>query len=205
MVQDDSRTVERPEPWSACDETLLDAAIEVVSARGYLGATTRRIAAKAGVNEVTLFRRFGSKQALISKAVMREANRLVADAVDGNEIGADLLAFCRSYQRVVTDRAPFIAVLISEVPRHPELREVLNGPLGAFRAVSRIISRGQETGQLRREPPMAATITLLAPLLAHTFLGRAVGDGIVPALDLEEHVRGFLRGRAPDPSTSEDS
>jgi AcrR family transcriptional regulator len=48
---------------------LLEAALRVFEEVGSRGATTRRIAAEAGVNEVTLFRLFGSKAALLSAAL----------------------------------------------------------------------------------------------------------------------------------------
>jgi AcrR family transcriptional regulator len=48
---------------------ILDAAARVYAEYGFRGATTRRIANAAGVNEVTLFRTFGSKAALIDEAV----------------------------------------------------------------------------------------------------------------------------------------
>ena len=48
---------------------LLEAAARIYSEAGFRGATTRRIADEAGVNEVTLFRLFGSKGALIAEAV----------------------------------------------------------------------------------------------------------------------------------------
>ena len=55
------------------DGRLLEAALEVIAREGYAGATTRQIAAEAGVNEVTLFRRFGSKRGLMMAAVEWEA------------------------------------------------------------------------------------------------------------------------------------
>lgn len=54
---------------SPAREQLLNAALKVYAAAGTRGATTRRIAREAGVNEVTLFRQFGSKEALIRAAV----------------------------------------------------------------------------------------------------------------------------------------
>lgn len=50
-------------------QKLLRAAARVFGEHGFRGATTRRIAEQAGVNEVTLFRLFGSKSALIAEAV----------------------------------------------------------------------------------------------------------------------------------------
>ena len=48
---------------------ILEAALRVFAETGYRGATTRRIAQEADVNEVTLFRHFGSKEELIHAAV----------------------------------------------------------------------------------------------------------------------------------------
>jgi hypothetical protein len=56
-------------PMSSIRERLLDAAARVYAETGYRGATTRRIAQEAGVNEITLFRHFGSKTTLIFEAV----------------------------------------------------------------------------------------------------------------------------------------
>ena len=50
-------------------QKLIDAAARVYGEYGFRGATTRRIAEEAGVNEVTLFRHFGSKDALIAEVV----------------------------------------------------------------------------------------------------------------------------------------
>ncbi|BAH39913.1 MAG TPA: TetR/AcrR family transcriptional regulator [Gemmatimonas aurantiaca] len=48
---------------------LLEAAARVFARHGAAGATTKRIAEVAGVNEVTLFRIFGSKDALLDAAL----------------------------------------------------------------------------------------------------------------------------------------
>ncbi len=50
-------------------DQLLAAAARVYAEGGYHGATTRRIASAAGVNEITLFRHFGSKDALLREAL----------------------------------------------------------------------------------------------------------------------------------------
>lgn len=50
-------------------QKLIEAAARVYGEHGFRGATTRRIAEEAGVNEVTLFRHFGSKEALIAECV----------------------------------------------------------------------------------------------------------------------------------------
>jgi AcrR family transcriptional regulator len=53
-------------------QRILDAAARIYASAGFRGATTRRIAEEAGVNEVTLFRLFGSKAALLAEAMQRQ-------------------------------------------------------------------------------------------------------------------------------------
>jgi len=50
-------------------QRILLAAARVYALHGWKGATTRLIAEEAGVNEVTLFRQFGSKEALLDAAM----------------------------------------------------------------------------------------------------------------------------------------
>ena len=56
-------------------DKILEAAVSAYSEFGY-GATTRRVADLAGVNEVTLFRHFGSKSALMDEALSYFLHRL---------------------------------------------------------------------------------------------------------------------------------
>ncbi|HEX2865279.1 MAG TPA: hypothetical protein VHN99_11975, partial [Deinococcales bacterium] len=164
---------------------------------------TRRIAQAAGVNEVPLFRRFGTKQALVTRAVAREAGRVIARLAPTGDLQADLVGACRVYRDLLVERAPFIAVLVSEAPRHPELAGVLRGPLDVIGAVAGIIARGQEAGLLEAEPPIHAAAVLLTPLLGLALLGRAAAVNL-PPLDLDRHVQRFIRGRTPaEPAAQE--
>ena len=52
----------------ATRERILDAAARLYGQHGYLGATTRRIAEEADVSEVTIFRLFGTKEAVLEEA-----------------------------------------------------------------------------------------------------------------------------------------
>ncbi|MDQ6924943.1 MAG: TetR/AcrR family transcriptional regulator [Candidatus Eremiobacteraeota bacterium] len=60
-------------------DQILAAAARVYAEHGFRGATTRRIADAAGVNEVTLFRTYGSKAALI-EAALRHTGEVEAAA-----------------------------------------------------------------------------------------------------------------------------
>lgn len=53
------------EKWDATSEKIIKATLEVVKREGLDKATTKKIAAEAGVNELTVFRKFKNKQNLI--------------------------------------------------------------------------------------------------------------------------------------------
>jgi AcrR family transcriptional regulator len=80
-------------------ERILSAAREVIARKGKRGATTREIADVAGVNEATIFRHFGTKEALIVAVAQHfcgfVALREVASQLHG-ELAQDLLDLGRS-------------------------------------------------------------------------------------------------------------
>ena len=57
-------------------EKIITAAMTAYAETGFQGATTRRVAEIAGVNEVTIFRNFGSKAALMDEALFRRVAAL---------------------------------------------------------------------------------------------------------------------------------
>jgi AcrR family transcriptional regulator len=74
-MRESAPPVERKRPSlssvDATRERLLDAAAETFARDGIRGATTREIARKAEVNEVTLFRHFKSKEQLLRAVLQR--------------------------------------------------------------------------------------------------------------------------------------
>ena len=53
------------------EQRILEAALKVFASEGYTGATTRRIAEEANVAEVTLFRKFQSKENLLREVLLQ--------------------------------------------------------------------------------------------------------------------------------------
>ncbi len=106
-------------------EQLLQAALKVYAVSGFRGATTKRIAREAGVNEVTLFRHFGSKEALLNEALAWKAEqaldcRLPEQPADPD---AELREFCLRYHAALWESRDLIRVCMSELTEFPEAFE----------------------------------------------------------------------------------
>jgi AcrR family transcriptional regulator len=107
-------------------EQLLQAAMKVYSTSGIRGATTRRIAQEAGVNEVTLFRQFGSKDALLQEALAQKGRALFEVRLPDRPVdpAAEILAFARAHYAALWAHRQLIRVAMGEFADHPESTEV---------------------------------------------------------------------------------
>ncbi len=184
-------------PKVISDDQILDAALNVLVEQGYTGATTRQIAAAANINEVTLFRRFGNKQKLIAAALEQEAENFVAAGIEyTGDLEADLLRITRFYRNLIQKRGHVIPVLVAEVPRQPELMEIMQTPLMLVGKIMALVERYQAEDKLVQEPPLHAAASLIAPLLL-IGLGESMRPELADApFDPDAHVQRFLRGRA---------
>ncbi len=178
------------------DDRLLEAALELLGERGYEGATTRRIAERAGVAEVTLFRRFGSKARLLAEAVRRAgaAFEEVAARPSG-DLKADLHTLAGRYLRQWQRAGTFPFVVAGAAAREPELRRALEEALaGRLATVLAFFEHYQRQGELRPAPAGSLIHAFFGPLIAAALFGAALEGA--PGLDVEAHVEGFLGGWA---------
>lgn len=198
--------------WQEMDATverLLTAAREVFDEEGFRGATTRKIAARAGVNEVTLFRHFASKEELIGAALARghaeAAARLGAAPLP--EEPADLDAELRPYLRMVLQAfagaGRGVRTALAEWEHLPAYHAWLLGPSEAVMdRLRRYLAAAARAGLVRPgADPDAVTHLLVAALFSHGLLppmmpGRFPGG---PAASFERCVDLILDGIRPDP------
>ena len=104
---------------------ILNAAAGVFARHGFRGSTTRRIADAAGVNEITIFRQFGSKEALIREAMQhltQSANlaTLPQTPVDPER---ELTEWSESFIQHLRLRSSIIRKTMSEIEERPEMSE----------------------------------------------------------------------------------
>ena len=122
-------------PKQVDDKQVYDATIETILAHGYAGATTKLIAKNAGINEATLFRKYGNKSQLIAAAVSHEALQMEEELVlFTGDIHADLLRVVQGYMHSREKHSQLFPLIMTEMARYPELRETVAGPLGIIYA-----------------------------------------------------------------------
>jgi AcrR family transcriptional regulator len=187
------------------EEKIFDAALDLLVSSGYEGATTQKIADRAGVNEVTLFRRYGSKAGLFEKAIEHQLsdtplNRLV----NTGDLEADMLAIVKAYIETNQMYGDVIPIILIEVPRNPDLHGLFNTPWKNVQTILRIIQDYQEQGLLKNESPMACLSALIGPIMVSQMFRRARLDLPLPTVDLQDHVMAFLLGRSASAQTALD-
>jgi AcrR family transcriptional regulator len=104
-------------------QKLLEAAMRVFAEAGFRGATTRRIAEEAGVNEVTLFRQFKSKTALINEVAELYARRRSEEALPEGPVSPlpELSEWCAAHLNLLRNSREMIRKCMAEVHQHPQM------------------------------------------------------------------------------------
>jgi AcrR family transcriptional regulator len=179
---------------------ILDAAQRVYAEHGFRGATTRRIAETAGVNEVTLFRIFGSKEALLEEAVRPNATRrevavLTAEPVDPE---AEITAWVGAQLAFLRARRALIRRTMSEIEERPQLIDcVREGPECAHREIKRYLDALVERGWLEPDSDLGTGIAMLMGAIFGDAMGREmIPENFPRPIDAapRAYARFFLRG-----------
>ncbi len=161
-------------------EKLLEVAARVYAEAGYHGTTTRRIAQQADLNEVTLFRHFGSKDALLREAIehadQQARQQLDPEAVDPIvEMHRWALA---SFERFYAQKNLIRQVMGDMVQRPAIAPRICNDTTHEFEQLVSFMARQEERGVLpSSDPPMREAA---AAMLVHALLGNALWRDLVP-------------------------
>jgi AcrR family transcriptional regulator len=187
-------------------ESLLQAAVKLFAESGTRGATTRRIAEAAGVNEVTLFRHFGSKEALIRDALRWASQRaLVARLPESPRLPeAELTEWCRAHHANLHRMRALIRTGMAEHEEHPDMAaSTCQGPLRVAAELHTYMVRLREAGLVAADVDLRAA----SAMLLGAMFGDAIGRDIMPERypyplrdAAAKYVRLFLRAIAPEPA-----
>jgi AcrR family transcriptional regulator len=180
-------------------DQLLEAAARLYAEAGYRGATTRRIATQAGVNEITLFRHFGSKDALIREAIARAGAAIEAQALPDppRDPSRELREWARAHIAALRKRRSLIRTCMGEIEEHPGIFSAENSPPAvAAKALGKYLRRLRETGQAKAQFDEVAASAMLMGVLFADAMGRDVMPDMYrndPDQAIDEYIRLFLR------------
>ena len=178
-------------------ERILQATIELIMEKGFKGATTRAIAQKAGVNEITLFRHFNNKMGIV-KAAFEKVSYVpsLSKAIKENvewDLEKDLLMFSKLYQQLLYENRDLImislkeAALLSELQQHStdiprQLKENLIEYFNSMREAGKLIETNVEAQALA-----------LIWMNFSFFMSRSQHDNKITDLTEEEFLKNTVR------------
>jgi AcrR family transcriptional regulator len=182
------------------EQRILDAALKVFASEGYTGATTRRIAEEANVAEVTLFRKFQSKEnllkeVLIHNRVMLSSTRDLFQVDNSVDLETELRILGKNIAKIMKNnkkdskRRMFMFMLFEEGRRRPEVAEVLSTFLQMnIQPLSEYFELQIKTGKMRNINPRSAALTFVSYFVYTSLLKGVFGDNFL-GYDVEEIER----------------
>ncbi len=101
-------------------DRILEASARLFTSRGYKKTTTKLIAQEAGVNEVTIFRLFGKKKAIVEEIITEKLTHIDPMALYFKDqvtydLSEDLYQSSVLYFRAQSKNFPFILTLLDEL------------------------------------------------------------------------------------------
>jgi TetR/AcrR family transcriptional regulator len=176
------------------DEEILKAAMKTIVREGYDGATTKLIADEAGINEVTLFRKFHSKENILQAVIMQQRDnalqaltsaflsRGVHEDDKGNapriattltELGDRLIEFMKT-------RMDLMILLISEGRRKPSVAKVISSiPQDMIVQLRKLFEEQMRLKKIRDVDPQLAAVTFLGFLFYYSLMKELFNDKVI--------------------------
>jgi AcrR family transcriptional regulator len=148
---------------TVADAAIVSATLALLLEDGFRALTMEQVRARAGVGKATLYRRYRSKEQLVTAAI-RHLNQPL-DTPDTGTVREDILAVARSVmagaERV--QFASFVPRLLAEAAGDPEMHAIFYENLVAPRrgTMAAVLRRGVERGELRSDLDIELAIDIL--------------------------------------------
>ncbi|MBC7790427.1 MAG: TetR/AcrR family transcriptional regulator [Anaerolineae bacterium] len=164
-------------------DEILAAAAEVFAQHGFRGSTTRRIADAAGVNEITIFRQFGSKEALLREAMqhMTESAGLAELPEIPSDPERELTEWSESFIQHLRLRSSIIRKTMGEIEERPEMSECASSvPIRASNELCKyLVALGRQGWTSEKFEPKTAAAMLMGAIFADA-MGRDMMPDVYP-------------------------
>ncbi len=157
--------------------TILDATLELLGSRGYAGLRVEDVAARAGVNKTSVYRRWPQKSDLVS-AALRALQEHIQPEPDTGSLRRDAISMLRaSRDRMASPAGEAIvrAVVAADDPGVTQIARSIWDRV--YATPSPLFERAMKRGELPRGTDTALLLELLvAPVLHRTFILHAPTD-----------------------------
>ena len=178
---------------------ILGAAARVYAQYGFRGATTRLIATEAGVNEVTLFRTFGSKARLLQDMLHSQVESSAAPLLshDAADVHLELTRWCAAMLQYLRGQAHLLRKTIAEADERPQAAcASCEGPSSAARSLVLYLEHLRHTRRIAADADVDTAVSMFMSAM----FGDAMYRDIIPhafprpvEVAPERYVTTFLR------------
>jgi len=175
-------------------DQILKASISVFVKKGYLGSTTKEIAAKANVAEVTLYRKFKTKQNLFEQSVRNITEDRINAVLDFSEEISTHDFFSQLLDNrlmVISKNIKVVRMLISE-SLNGNLPSNLRFTYVIFNSVSQSIKKYFEINDINLDFD-AYSKTIGGILLGYAILPNEKKYHVMNSIEKEEFLKKYLK------------
>ena len=183
-------------------QRIIQATTRLFAEKGIAGTTTRAIAELAGVNEVTLFRHFGSKDNLAREIIKEYGGQAVAGDLEqlfSGDYAQDMAIIGHLLMSMMTERINLIRMAICEAGKFPDFQGlVAENPRQLRQMLARYFQRQMDAKVIHPGHPEALAQAFLGMFISYTILQGLLSDSIKPEISsedlVEQVVTVFVRG-----------
>jgi len=183
---------------AAADASIVRATLELLLEGGYRGLTMEQVRARAGVGKATLYRRYGSKEELVTEAV-RHLNQPIPTP-DTGSVREDILSIARSVIEGAArvGAATFIPRMLAEGAGDREMHAIFYENLVAPRRaiMAGVLRNGIARGELRSDLDVELAIDAITGPWVYRLLIAGGDTDMALAIDPERLLDLVLPGMA---------
>ena len=181
------------------DETqlkIMDATMTLIIDKGYSGATTKEIAKLAGVNECTIFRRFGEKKEIVLAAMeLAKWNPGLSesDFTYNGDLEEDLLSFSGIYMSKVTPQMVKVSIGLRAAELQGEaLPGIMRVPMVFKNVLLRYFTEMIEYGKINDYDVESLAAQFISMNFGFVFLDASFGDKLF-GVSKEKYIRDSIK------------
>lgn len=186
-------------------EKIIEATLNLIQEKGYKAATTKLIAEKAGVREITIFRHFGSKMGIMDEAF----THLLVSPISEHffeieptwDLEKDLTQYVNKYNQILNKNRDFILISFKEMGTFPKLDQLITSiPREVKERLIDYFTEMHRQGKVI-EANFEAVVLNLLWLLFGSFLSRTRFEDQITSISEDELYKNtillFTRGLTP--------